>query len=77
MATLAADTPPTIPNELTVAIDGFADIQLPPEVPELVSVVVLPAHTLSAPVIDPGLGSGLIVILVVSVVLPHKAVVAV
>ena len=75
--TLPAITPPTMPVALTVAIEGLDDIQTPPEVPVLVSEIVLLTQRLSAPVIDPELGRGLIVIFVVIVVLPQEAVVAV
>ena len=77
IVTLPADTAVTMPVALTVATEGLDDIQPPPEVPVLLSEIVLPAQRLSAPVIDPGLGRGLIVIFVVSVVLPQEAVVAV
>ena len=77
IVTLPADTALTLPVALTVAIEGLDDIQIPPEVPVLISEIVLPVQRLSAPVIDPGLGRGLIVMLVVSDVLPQEAVVAV
>lgn len=77
MITLPATKPLTLPAELTVATDVLVDIQVPPEVPVLVRDIVLPAHTLSVPVITPALGSGFMVMLVVSVVLPQLGVVAV
>ena len=77
IVTLPADTALTIPVALTVTTEGLVDIHTPPELPVLVSEIVLPVQRLSAPVIDPAFGRGLIVMLVVSEVLPQEAVVAV
>ena len=47
--------PVTIPPELTVAIEPLLVVQVPPGV-ALLSVVVVPRHTVLAPVIIAGVG---------------------
>jgi hypothetical protein len=57
MVTVPADTPVTIPAELTVAIEGLLLDHVPPVLPASVRLVVAPAHTVCDPNIesaDPG-----------------------
>ena len=72
---MPAVTPITIPlAESTVAIAGFADVHTPPPI-ALLSVVVLPWHTVDEPVIIPAVGIASTVIDFVVEAAPHEFVV--
>ena len=63
--TLPADTPVTIPAELTVAMAVLLLLQLPPGVPLLPNEINDPAHTDDGPVIAvPAVTAGFIVTIV-------------
>lgn len=53
MVTVPADTPVTVPVELTVARPGFPELQVPPPV-VLDNAIDEPEHTLEPPVIGSG-----------------------
>ena len=63
MFTAPPETPVTTPEVLTVAIEGFALVQVPPAVPVAsVRVIVDASHTTVGPVIVPATGSAKTVI---------------
>lgn len=69
-----AATPVTAPvTASTVATAVLLLLQVPPPLPLLINVVPAPAHTEEAPLIVPGFGRGLIVILADESELPHDA----
>jgi hypothetical protein len=70
MYAVPATTGVTTPEELTEATDGLPLLHTPPVVVSL-KVIVVPTATLSGPVIDPALGNGLIVAILVACDVPQ------
>jgi hypothetical protein len=70
MVVVPADTPVTIPEDVTVATAGTVLLQIPP-VAVVVREMVLPTHTEPGPVIAPATGTGSIVTILVAYTVPH------
>ena len=66
-----AANPYTTPPLVILTREEVDVLQLPPVLPEAVSVVFAPAQTEAAPEIEPAFGSGLTVIVEVATLVPQ------